>query len=78
MLITKTSIDTLQNKTLIDPQIITLSNNILWLPDISDIIVTKTSTDTLQNKTLSNPLITGMAYFSDDITINNKATINTI
>jgi hypothetical protein len=58
--------------------IFTPSNNILLLPDISDTLVTKTSTDTLQNKTLSNPLITGMAYFSDDITVNNKATINTI
>jgi hypothetical protein len=33
-------------------KIITETNNILWLPDISDMLITKSSIDILQNKTL--------------------------
>ena len=54
----KTSTDTLTNKTLTNPTISTILNTgTLTLPTSTDTLIGRTTTDTLSNKTLTNPII---------------------
>ncbi len=58
-LISRTSTDTLTNKTLTAPIIATISNTgILTLPTSTDTLLGRATTDTLTNKTLTSPVLT--------------------
>ena len=77
-IITKTSTDELENKTLINPiieninitddRIITSSMNIISIPNYTDTLITKKSEDILENKTLIEPIITRLR--KNNITTN--------
>ena len=74
--VTRTSTDTLTNKTLTTPIIASLytsGTNLLTFPaSISDNVVTRTSPDTLTNKTLTSPTLTTPVLGVATVTSINK------
>lgn len=72
--VTRTSTQTLTNKTLTAPVISTISNTgTLTLPTSTDTLVGRATTDTLTNKTLTSPVLTGPQVTSGGIIMTNGA-----
>ena len=69
--VTLTDTQTLENKTLIQPQISTITNNSghLQLPTIDDTLVGKVTIDTLKNKTLDKPIISQIMNNNSTLTL---------
>ena len=71
--VTRTTTDTLTNKTLTTPVIASLQQasgtNTLTMPAATDTLVGKATTDTLTNKTLTAPKIADAGFIADAITL---------
>jgi hypothetical protein len=71
--VTRTSTDTLTNKTLTAPVISTITNTgTLTLPTSTDTLVGRATTDTLTNKTLTSPTVNTPAINGQKIALTSK------
>jgi len=79
VVVDKTTVQTLTNKTLTTPTIASITNGgTVTIPSGTDTLVAKTSTDILTNKTLTSPVIntaiSGTAFLDEDNMSSNSAT----